>query len=432
MRAFRLAGARISGAAFRQISPHNLNWLIEGRQVRFATLATLMKGRTIRVTAMALAAGVVAGLTAYWVALRPVPVAAVAPTEAAVPFRVTGPGTVQARIPVTLSARITATVVELQVDQGDTVKRGQLHARLDDRELAAKRSAAGESQETVRQNVAAAEAALAKARADLELARSKHGRDQNLSAQGYISEAALDTSIAALRATEAGLRSAEATLAARRSETRGIEQELRYAETVLSHTRIVAPMDGVVIERLAEVGSTVVPGTPVFKIVDPATIWVTARIDESVVGRVTRGMRATIRLRTGEALSGKVARIARQSDAATRELEVDIAFDARPARFAIDQEADVTIFAGEEKGPVVPLAALVRNGGQQGVLVVRDGRAQFQPVETGAADATRVVIAKGLAAGELVIAAPQSVKPGARVRLTETQPAAGAANVAGR
>jgi hypothetical protein len=143
-------------------------------------------------------------------------------------------------------------------------------------------------------------------------------------------------------------------------------------------------------------------------------------------------MRATIKLRTGEVVAGKVARIARQSDAATRELAVDVAFDVPPARFAIDQEAEVTIFAGEEKGPAVPLAALVRSGGKQGVLVVRDGRAEFAPVETGAADATRVVIAKGLAAGELVIAAPQSVKPGARVRVTQTQAGGAAANVVGR
>jgi RND family efflux transporter MFP subunit len=384
--------------------------------------------RGIGAAAIALGAAAAATLAAYWVALRPVPVAAVAAIEAAVPFRVTGPGTVQARIPVTLSARITATIVELKADQGDSVKRGQLLARLDDRELAAKRSAVGESQETVRQNVAAAEAATAKARADLELARSKHERDRGLSAKGYVSEAALDGSIAALRVAEAGLASAEATLAARRSEARSVEQEVRYAETVLSHTAIVAPMDSVVIERLAEVGSTVVPGTPVFKLVNPATIWVTARIDESVVGRVDRGMRATIRLRTGEVVSGTVARIARQSDAATRELEVDVAFDAPPARFAIDQEAEVTILAGEERGPAVPLAALIRSTGKQGVLVVRDGRAEFMPVETAAADATRVVIAKGLAAGDLVIVAPQSVKPGARVRVTAT---AGPANVAG-
>ena len=88
------------------------------------------------------------------------------------------------------------------------------------------------------------------------------------------------------------------------------------------------------------------------------------------------GQPASIRLRTGETLPGKVARIARQSDAATRELEVDVAFDAPPARFAIDQEAEVAIVTGEETGLVVPVSALVRDGaGRQGVLVVADGRA---------------------------------------------------------
>jgi hypothetical protein len=172
----------------------------------------------------------------------------------------------------------------------------------------------------------------------------------------------------------------------------------------------------VIIQRLAETGNTVVPGSPIFRMVDPAGLWVATRVDESVVARVRLGMPASIRLRTGEMLSGKVARISRQSDAATRELEVDVAFDAQPERFAIDQEAEVTISAGEEKGLVVPVAALVQHQGKQGVLVARDGRAQFQDVQTGAADAATVIVRRGLAAGEGVIATPQGVKPGTRVR----------------
>ena len=105
----------------------------------------------------------------------------------------------------------------------------------------------------------------------------------------------------------------------------GVAQEARYAETVLSHTRIVAPMDGIVIQRLVETGATVVPGTPIFKLVDPATVWVTARIDESVVGRLAPGLPAQIRLRTGETVPGQVARIAQQSDAATREITFKVA-----------------------------------------------------------------------------------------------------------
>jgi len=373
-----------------------------------------MKG--MRIVGSAVAAIVVVAAAGYWIFLRGVPVETMAVAEGTVPVLVQGPGTVQARVPVTLSARITATVVALQADQGSKVRKDDLLATLDDRELAAKRSVANQSQETVKRNVEAAEAALAKARADLELARAKHRRDQELFEVGYISRSALDSSVAGLRAAEAGVDNAEAVLAARRSEVRGVEQEARYAETVLSHTRIVAPMDGIVIQRLVEVGATVVPGTPLFKLVDPATVWVTARIDESVVGRLVPGLPARIRLRTGEEVAGKVARIAHQSDAATRELEVDVAFDTPLERFAIDQEARVTIRAGEEQGVVVPVGALLNAKDGHAVLLVRDGRAASQPVQTGASDGKRVIVKSGLAAGDVVITDPQRVKPGARVR----------------
>jgi RND family efflux transporter MFP subunit len=356
-------------------------------------------------------AGAVAGFT-----LRATPVETQAAAEGVVPVRVAGPATVEARIPVTLSARITATVAKLLADQGDAVKRGQLLAELDDRELDAKRAAATTAQETVARNVAAAKAAVAKAEAELELARVKFKRDQDLLRSAYISQSAMDASAAALRSAEANLDSAKAALAARESEVRGVAHEARYAETVVSHTRIAAPMDGIVVERLAEVGSTVVPGTPLFRLVDPATVWVAARIDESVVGRVRVGQSAEIRLRTGETLPGKVARIARQSDAATRELEVNVAFESPPARFVIDQEATVAVLAGEERGIVVPVSALVENRGRPGVLVVADGRAQFRPVETGAAEGGRVILRKGVAAGDLVVAKPAGLKPGARAR----------------
>ena len=377
-----------------------------------------MKTNRFRIALLALAALAAAAFGVYRAFLYATPLLTVAAAEGVVPVRISGPGTVQARVPVTLAARVTATVTRLHADQGDAVKRGQVLALLDDRALVAKRGSVAGQQETLLRNVKAAQANLAKAQADLELARSKHRRDAELFAKGYLSQAALDASIAALRSAEAGLDNARATLAARESESGTLAQEARFADAVISFARIVAPMDGVIVQRLAEIGNTVVPGSPIFRMVDPAALWVATRVDESVVARVRVGMPASIRLRTGETLPGKVARISRQSDAATRELEVNVAFDAPPERFAIDQEAEVTISAGEEKGIVVPVAALVQYQGKQGVLVVRDGRAQFQEVRTGAADAATVVTRKGVAAGEAVISAPQGVKPGTRVRAT--------------
>jgi RND family efflux transporter MFP subunit len=359
----------------------------------------------------------VASGTAYWRFGRAADVPVAVAAQGAVAVYVVGPGTVQARIPVTLSARVSSTVTQVLSDVGDAVRRGQLLATLDDRDLSARRGVVTGQQESLLRNIEAARAAVVKAQADLELARSKQRRDAELMAQGFVAQAVVDASNSARDSAAAGVDAARATLAAREADARSLSQEARYSDTVLSFTRIEAPLDAVVVQRLTEVGNTVVPGTPLLKLVDPKTLWVATRVDESVVGRVRSGQAASIRLRSGEVLPGKVARIARQSDAATRELEVDVAFDAVPLRFAIDQEAEVSIAVGDDRGILIPLAALTRDrAGRQGVLIVEGERTRFVPVETGTADARQVLIRKGLAGGETVVAAAAGVGANQRVR----------------
>jgi RND family efflux transporter MFP subunit len=362
-----------------------------------------LKFKSARIAGLVLIAAAGA-VPVYRIVLRADPVETVAVVRGEVAVSVVGPGTVQARVPVTLSARTSTQVVSLHADQGDRVRRGQLLAVLDDRDLAAKRAAAMAGRETVERNIAATQATLAKARADLELARSKARRDEELLRAGFISPSSFDASSLGMKAAQAAVDNAAALVAARESERRAVAEELRYAETMWSHTRLTAPADALIIQRSAEVGTTVVPGAAVFKLVDPASIWVAARIDESLVGRLAEGMRAVIRLRSGEQHAGRIARISRQSDAATRELEVDVAFDTPPERFAIDQEAEVAIEAGTERGLIVPVAALRRVKNAQGVMVMREGRAVFQPVRISATDGVTAVIASGLEHGEQLAA----------------------------
>lgn len=372
--------------------------------------------KRVIITALLAAVLIAAGSAAYFRFWRALPVATVEAVQGSVTLRVTGPGTLQARVPMTLSSRITATVARMNADVGDVVKRGQLLALLDDRDLAARRAVTGGQQEILARNLAAAQATVAKAQAELDLAQSRYRRDADLLASGFLSQASVDASIAAQQSAVAGLDNARAGLAAREAERRSLVHEVSFSDTVLSFTRITAPGDGVVIQRQTEMGATVVPGSPIFRLADPATLWIAMRVDESVVGRVMVGQPASIRLRTGETHAGKVARIARQSDAATREIEVNVAFNTPPARFAIDQEAEVTILAGENSGIVVPVVALTRDrNGQQGVLVVSDARANFRPVESGSADAKQVLISKGLIAGERVVSPAADIKAGMRV-----------------
>jgi len=352
-----------------------------------------------------LAAGVaLAAVLAGWRLMRAEPVATHPVAVGEVQRRVTGPGTVQARVLASVGARISAQIVTLHADHGDHVKRGQLLAVLDDRDLAAKRAGASAARDTVQRNIAAAEASLAKARADLELARSRQRRDAELQAGGFLSSSAGEASAIARESAQAAVDNAAALLAARRAEARTVAEESRYAETLWSHTRIDSPIDAIVIQRAAEVGNMAAPGMPLFKLVDPDTLWVAARIDESLVGRLAEGQSARIRLRSGGEYEGRLVRISHQSDAATRELEVHVAFDVPPARFAIDQEAEVSILAGMERGLVVPVGALRRAGAGQAVMVLRDGRQVLQPVQVGASDDKLAVVSEGLAPGDRLVA----------------------------
>src|SRR5512134_1296792 len=172
-----------------------------------------MTRKAIRITVAGIAVAVLAALALYRAFGYAAAVETVRVAEGAVPV------TVEARIPVTLSARITATITKLHVDQGDAVTRGQLVATLDDRDLAAKRAGSVQSQETARRNVTAAQAAVAKAEAELDLARTKHRRDQDLLRAGYVSQSVMDSSAATLRSAEANLENAKALLAARQAET---------------------------------------------------------------------------------------------------------------------------------------------------------------------------------------------------------------------
>lgn len=359
---------------------------------------------------------VLLALLAWRVFFYAPPVAVIQAKEGQVALEVRGPGVVASRIQVTVSTRITGILKDLHADQGDSVKAGQLLALLEDTDAAAKASGAAAAAVASQRNIAVADAALAKARADRELAQSNFRREDEVFRAGYISQAAMDAAAAALKSAQSGEASAAATLGARQAESRAVAQEAVYARALHTFTRIVAPMDGLIVAREAEAGDTLAPGSPIFSLVDTRTLWVTARIDESVVEQVELGQPALIRLRGGRELPGVVARINRQSDAATRELEVDVAFREPPERFAIDQEAEVVIHAGKEHGTVIPASALFQQGREFGVLVVKEGRAVFRPVRTGASDSERVVAREGIQAGEAVIRKPAGIRAGSRVR----------------
>lgn len=174
-------------------------------------------------------------------------------------------------------------------------------------------------------------------------------------------------------------------------------------------------MTGIVTRRALEPGSAVAPGVVVFQIVDANALWVAALVDQSLADRVDIGRRALIRLRSGAAVRGHVARVALEADPVTRELEVDVAFDVRPSRFAIHEEADVTIRGDDAQGLTVPIEAVHHAPGGPLVYVVDHGRARHRSVRLGVADDERALVSSGLTAGESVVLGSNVVADGARV-----------------
>jgi RND family efflux transporter MFP subunit len=363
------------------------------------------------------AAIAVAGTVAYRAVTGPVSVRVGAAEISTVREETIGPGTVQSRYAVSLGSRAVGTLHRVLVDVGEEVKEGQLLATLEPTELEARLRAARGAVASAQQDVALARANLAKARSDLELARIKNDRAQNLVAPGAIPVEQADEARGALAVGEANQRAALAAVDARQAALARLVQEARIAETILSYTEIRSPMDGVITRRALEPGSAVAPGAVVFQIVDADALWVATLIDQSLAGRVTVGQLARIRLRSGADLSGHVARIALEADPVTRELEVDVAFDARPARFAINEEADVTIRGEQAQGVTVPLAAVSDRPDGPEVLVVVNGRARRRPIRIGVQGAMRAQVIEGLSEGEPVILTPGAIREGQRITM---------------
>ncbi len=353
----------------------------------------------------------------------PVPVLAVKKVE--VQGTVHGPGTVQSKVPVTVSAKITGILEKLYADQGEQVKKGQLLAQLDALELRAREMAAQASKSRAQRDLARAQADLAKSQANLGLAQSNYQRDLEVFKPGYISKAAFDTTRAQLKVSESEVAATRAAVTALEATVKQAESETHAAAALHNYTRIVAPMDGLITVRKAEIGTTIAPGTPIFQMVDLDQIWVAAWIDQTKIAQLRPGQPAKIMLRSGRALQGEVFRLNKEADTVTRELEVDVKFMKLPEPLVIGEEGMVDIDTGRQTALAVPLSALIAKNGAKGVLVSDHGILRFRKVTLGLQDNARSAVIAGLQEGDLVVVNPAGLVPGQKIRPTVRQAARG-------
>ncbi len=288
-------------------------------------------------------------------------------------------GVVEAIRASTIAAQVSGRVVELRANAGDAVAKGQVLARIDEREAA--------------QGVAASRAQAARAEADLGNARVNLERTQKLVAQNFISKAALDKA-------QADYEASRAQLAATRANT-------AQAVTVQGHSAITAPFSGVVAERLAELGEMAQPGKALFSVFDPKDLRAVANVPQAKIAEIRAGASASVEI---PALSQRIqaARIVvlPSADPRTHTTQVRVELPdglkgAYPGQFA-----RVHFTVGKARKLVIASSAVVHRSEVDGAYVVdAKGGIAFRQLRLGEP------------AGEAGIELLAGIEPGEKVAL---------------
>lgn len=377
----------------------------------------------------------IAGAVWFW--LRPAAVTTAQVTAREIRPAIQGVGTVEAKVVVQLAAKISGRIVVMNVDHGDAVRPGQTLVQLENSESSAEVERAQANLDRAKLAVraqeaavlraeaalAAGEAVVARARANRSLAHANAERWRKLSAEDMVARMDFDDKVNAAASADAELKSAEALRQAAAKEVAVQEAALKLAPKDIAAATaslasaqaknrdsiLTSPIDGFVVSRELETGATVNPGTPILKLADPGSIWVTVYVDEREAGPIAVGQAADVSLRSipDRLFRGAVARIRRESDRVTEQLTVDIAFTERPERLILGEQAEATIRPAVRKAAALPLAAVVQSPDGAGAWTVVDGRLRFRRARLGAVDpAGWIEVVAGFSVGDDVVVAP--------------------------
>ncbi len=359
-------------------------------------------------------------LLAY-VALRSGPLAPVAVAEVRVESRTIRPalfgiGTVEARYTFRIGPTVAGRVKRLDVHVGDRVAAGQVLGEMDPVDL----------DDRIRSQAAAlkrSEAAIREASARQAYASTQARRYEQLFAVRSTSEELLTTKRQELQVAEAALAGVREELARAASDLAG----LRAQRTNL---QLIAPVAGIVTQRDADPGTTVVAGQSVVEMVDPKSVWINTRFDQVSAAGLGAGLpaRIVLRSRNGEAIQGHVLRVEPKADAITEETLAKVSFDYVPAILPpLGELAEVTVdLQPLPAAPVIPNAAVHRQGDRIGVWQIADGEPSFVPVALGRSDLDgHVQVVEGLEPGDSVVAySEKALGPRSRIRVVERVPGA--------
>jgi RND family efflux transporter MFP subunit len=331
-------------------------------------------------------------------------------------------GYVTARRRATVSSKVTGKVLEVFVEEGKEVRRGQVLARLDDAQVRAMLKVA-EAQ------LGAAERVAAEDQARLREAELTLDRRRQLVKEQVISRAELDSA-------EAQVESFKARIALAQRQIEVAQSQVNAQRTDLDDMVVRAPFDGVAISKDAQPGEMISPvsagggftRTGICTIVDMSSLEIEVDVSEQYINRVVpaQPVEAVLDAYPDWRIPAHVITTVPSADRQKSTVRVRISFDKLDPRILPDMGVK-TSFLAEQKAEtsrepqrpriLVPKAAVRSSDGASVVFVVREGRAERRAVKVGLEDGGQIEIATGLSPGErVVVEGPATLADGARVK----------------
>jgi len=306
-------------------------------------------------------------------------------------------GTVQAENEVNQSFRIDGRLIERSVNVGDTVRAGQLIARLD-----------SQNEETSLQS---ARAQQSSAQARLVEANNNFERMRDLVAENAVSRAQFDQ--------------AEANRTAAASQLESARAQVTLAGNRFGYTRLASSVDGVVTATGAEPGEVVGAGRMIVQVAREdardAVFDVPARLKNEALGT---NPEITVVLTSDPQVTatGRVREVAPRADAVTGTFRVRIGLENPPAAMRLGSTVTGRMQIGAVSGIEVPASAVFRSDRQSAVWVVdrASGSVTARNIEVASSTPSSVIVASGLSEGDVVVTAGvQALRPGQKVRALE-------------
>jgi RND family efflux transporter MFP subunit len=333
-------------------------------------------------------------------------------------------GYVVPRRQATVASKITAKMVELDIEEGDRVKAGQVIARLDDTNIRAVLNQASAQLEF-------AKASLAETQVNLVNAQRDYDRQKSLLQGHYVSQSAVDnaqTAVDALRAQ----------LATQRSNVDVVARGMSVAERNLDDTIVRAPFSGIVTVKAAQPGEMVSPisagggftRTGIGTIVDMDSLEIQVDVNENFINRVRPDQKASAKLNAYPdwQIPAHVIAVIPTADRSKGTVTVRLALDQKDARILPEMGVRVSFLAdpaqdagGKPASGVSLSSNAVQGSGATGVVfVVHDDTLDRRTVRLGASSGESVTVLSGLAAGERVAVGDfAQLKDGAKIRVEQ-------------